>query len=228
MSSNLIKGFFFTTLFALLTGCTPKVGSSAANNAPNALPQDAAVLVVNLNRPLPDSCRLIGKLRAGGTSTNCHYDAVIADARIQARKMGGNILKITTYWEQGVGDPCYEIKANVFYSANADPLVAADQAGRDSLHRAKFGDHPDYAILYAYRPTGPGALIGFNLHLGDSVICRMTNYSSHEIRIYKEGSTTLWAKTESKAAIPFEVKFGEEYYVRCNLQMGVFVGEPNL
>lgn len=112
-SSNLIKGFFFATLFALLTGCTPKVGSSAANNSPNALPQDAAVLIVNL-------------------------------------------------------------------------------------------------------------------HLGNSVICRMTNYSRHEVRIYREGSTTLWAKTGSKASIPFEVKFGEEYYVRCNLQMGVFVGEPNL
>jgi hypothetical protein len=142
--------------------------------------------------------------------------------------MGGNFIKITRYYIPGAGNPCYEIKADVFFSANADQLVAADEARKDSLHRAKFGDHPDYAILYAYRPSGAGALIGFNLHLGDSVICRMKDYSRYEIRLYKEGPTTLWAKTETKASLPLTVKFGEEYYLKCALQMGAFVGEPTL
>jgi hypothetical protein len=92
----------------------------------------------------------------------------------------------------------------------------------------KFGDHPQYAILYAYRPTGPGALVGYNLHLGDSVICRMKNYSRYEIRLYKEGPTKLWAKTEAKSSIPLNVKFGEEYYLKCTLQMGIVVGEPDI
>jgi hypothetical protein len=119
-------------------------------------------------------------------------------------------------------------RQDVFYSANGEQLVAADQARKDSLHHEKFGDHPNYAILYCYRPSGSGVLIGFNLHLGDSVICRMKDHSRYAIKIYKEGPTTLWASTETKSTQPLTVKFGEEYYLKCVLQMGAFVGEPSL
>jgi len=215
-------------LSTAFTGCSPKAGSTVTDNSLTPLNENAAVLVLDVNKPLPDGCRPIGKLTADVGGAECRYSTVIANARTQARKMGGNIVKITKYWEPSVGNPCYKVKADVFYSAGAGQLVAADQARKDSLHLAKFGEHPDYAILYAYRPSGPGVLIGFNLHLGDSVIARMKNNSKYEIRLYKEGPTTLWASTESKSTIPLTVKFGEEYYLKCTLQMGVVVGEPHL
>lgn len=220
--------FVMATLVATFIGCSPKAASSVTDNSSPPLNEDAAVLVLDINKALPDGCRKIGNLKADAGGAECHYSTVIANAKDQARKMGGNIVKITRYWEPGIGNPCYRIKADVFFSANADQLVAADQATKDSLHRAKFGDHPDYAILYAYRPSGVGPLIGYNLHLEDSVICRMKNNSKYEIRLYKEGPTTLWARTETKASIPLTVKFGEEYYLKCTLQMGAFVGEPRL
>lgn len=220
--------FLLASLITTFTACSPKAGSSVTDNSMAPLNGDAAVLVLDVDRPLPDGCRKIGNLTADAGGAECHYSTVVANAQTQARKMGGNILKITRYWEPALGNPCYKIKAEVLYSPNADQLVAADQARKDSLHRAKFGDHPDYAILYAYRPSGPGVLIGYNLHLDDSVICRMKDNSKYEIRLYKEGPTTLWAKTETKSSIPLTVRFGEEYYLKCTLQMGAFVGEPRL
>jgi hypothetical protein len=226
--SRTTLAFVIATLVATFIGCSPKAGSSVTDNSLTSLNEDAAVLVLDVNRPLPDGCRRIGDLKADAGGAECHYSTVIANAKAQARKMGGNVVKITRYWEPGIGNPCYRIKAEVFVSPSADQLVAADQARNDSLHRAKFGDHPDYAILYAYRPSGAGVLIGYNLHLEDSVICRMKDNSKYEIRLYKEGPTTLWARTESKASIPLTVKFGEEYYLKCTLQMGAIVGEPRL
>ena len=227
-NSRPILAFAMATLVATFIGCSPKAGSSITDNSLTPLNESTPVLVLDMNRPLPDGCRKIGDVTADAGGAECHYSTVVANAQAQARKMGGNILKITRYWEPAMGNPCYKVRADVFFSANADQLVAAEQARKDSLHLAKFGEHPDYAILYAYRPSGLGPLIGYNLHLGDSVLCRMKNNSKYEIRLYKEGPGTLWASTESKSTIPLTVKFGEEYYLKCTLQMGVVVGEPHL
>jgi hypothetical protein len=226
--SSVNPRFIATALLVLFMGCSPKTSPSATGNSLKPLSEDAEVLVLDLNQTVPDNCRQMGKIRAGGEDPNCYYSSVVVDAKDQARKMGGNIVKITGYKDWGVATPCYQIKASILYSADVHQLIAADQAMKDSLHRSKFGEHPEYAILYAYRPSGSGALIGYNLHLGDSVICRMKNYSKYEIRLYKEGPTTLWARTEAKASIPLNVKFGEEYFLKCTIQMGLVVGEPNL
>ncbi|HPS13955.1 MAG TPA: hypothetical protein PLB87_11800, partial [Prolixibacteraceae bacterium] len=36
------------------------------------------------------------------------------------------------------------------------------------------------------------------------------------------------ARTEVKDEIPIEIKFGNEYYIRCGITMGAFVGHPQL
>lgn len=86
----------------------------------------------------------------------------------------------------------------------------------------------DHAILYVYRTGGAGALVSYNLSLGDSVICRVTNKFRQKIEVRKEGTYELWAKTESKASIPIDIKKGRTYYIRCGIGMGVVVGRPTL
>ena len=39
---------------------------------------------------------------------------------------------------------------------------------------------------------------------------------------------SLWAKTEAKDEIPVDVKPGREYYIKCSIVMGAFVGRPKL
>ena len=38
----------------------------------------------------------------------------------------------------------------------------------------------------------------------------------------------IWGRTETKVTLPLEVKLGEEYYVRCSISMGAFIGHPYL
>jgi len=56
----------------------------------------------------------------------------------------------------------------------------------------------DYALMHIYRAGGYGALISFDLHLGDTVICRVKNNWKETIKIDKDGLNTLWASTEAK------------------------------
>src|ERR1700742_435008 len=93
-SSKLNHAFFFTAVLSLFIGCSPKAGSSVTDNSLTPLPDDAQVLVLDVNRSLPDGCRPVGKIKADAGGAECHYSTVIGNARAQARKMGGNIIKI--------------------------------------------------------------------------------------------------------------------------------------
>jgi hypothetical protein len=86
----------------------------------------------------------------------------------------------------------------------------------------------DYALLHIYRQSMTGALIKYDLHLDDDVICHVSNNWKETIKIYKEGLSTLWARTESKAELPIDIQLGEEYYIRCGIKMGIVVGRPQL
>src|SRR6266542_932422 len=86
-----------------------------------------------------------------------------------------------------------------------------------------------YATLYVYRVRNfVGSMVGYKLHVNDSDVCKIKNNSKYAIKLYKEGITEIWAKTEKKASVKIDVKFGKEYYVRCGLTTGIFAGRPQL
>jgi len=86
----------------------------------------------------------------------------------------------------------------------------------------------DYALLNVYRQSAMGVLVSYELYLGDTFLCRVSNKTKKSIRIRKEGSYVLWAKTETKEELPINLKFGNNYYIRCGVSMGVFMGRPEL
>lgn len=85
-----------------------------------------------------------------------------------------------------------------------------------------------YALLHVYRGGGAGFLIDYDLHLGDTVICRVSAKSKTTIRIKKKVSDILWAKTEAKEELPITIEPGHAYYIRCGMTMGAFVGHPSI
>jgi hypothetical protein len=48
------------------------------------------------------------------------------------------------------------------------------------------------------------------------------------VKVNKDGLNSIWAKTEAKEEIPINIKFGQEYYIRCGITMGAFVGQPKI
>ena len=85
----------------------------------------------------------------------------------------------------------------------------------------------DCALLHFYRPGGlVGVAISYDLHLDDEVVFRVKNKSKTTIRVTEEGLKTLWAKTEARVELPIDIQLGQEYYIRCGVEMGVVVGRP--
>lgn len=88
-------------------------------------------------------------------------------------------------------------------------------------------DTAHYCTIYVYRQRNMvGSLAGYNLHLNDSVICRVKNNSKYAVRIYHEGIAKIWAKTEKKADVTIKLEFGKSYYLRCGLTMGLIAARP--
>ena len=71
-------------------------------------------------------------------------------------------------------------------------------------------------------------MVSYDLHLGDTVICRVDNSWKKTLRIKKEGYYILWAHTEMKEEVPIKVAYGKEYYIRCSVTLGALVGRPKI
>ena len=90
-------------------------------------------------------------------------------------------------------------------------------------------DTGKYALLYVYRKRALAASLGkYDIHVDDSIVGTASNNSKFMVRLYKEGPTSIWAKTESKRSVTVDVKFGQEYFLQCGYSSGLFLLRPQL
>jgi hypothetical protein len=206
----------------LLCSCNPKVSTSIVKSYP-PLDYKEDVLVIGLDQSVPSGAEVLGQVKIGDTgfSTKCNYNIVLDRAKLEARKAGGNAIKIVTHIPpSSMGSSCHRITANVLKLVNIENYNPNDEE--------KVIPDVDYAVLNVYRYSGSGSLVGYDLHLGDSVICRVVNNFKTTLHIKKDGLNTLWSKTESKSEVSIDIKVGRTYYLRCGITTGLFVGRPQL
>jgi hypothetical protein len=210
-------------IWFIATCCAPKVSKTITKSyVPLDYKED--VLVLDLQTPIPDNAENMGTVKIGdnGFSTKCDWNTVIETAKMEARKVGGNAIKIMKHKPpSALGSSCHRITAAVLHIDNVGEIAVA--AKNDDV-TADW----DYAMLYIYRLGGAGALVGYDVHLGNVVICRTKNNWKTTIQIRSFGLNTVWASTESKTEISVDFEPGREYYIRCGIKMGVAVGRPTL
>lgn len=209
-----------------LMSCGPRVKTVLVDrpNEPYALDPAKSIAVLGVSEPAPVGALKLGTLKIGdsGFSTSCGWERVLDEARGAASKAGGNLVKITSHDPPGFASSCHRISAEIL-------RVDSGMIANVSKSRLVPVDTTwEYAMLYIYRPGGLGPLVSYNLHLGDSLICRVVNKSTFELKLNQEQSTTLWARTESRSEVPLDIRFGHTYYLRCTVGMGAFVGHPKL
>ena len=212
------------SLFALLliAGCAPKIKTNISQKY-QPLDYREEVWVLPKDSAGMGLAEVLGTVKVGdaGMTTNCSYTVVLEKAKEEARKSGGNAVRVIEHKTPDFMSSCHRITAEVL-------RISPDQVAALKQVETEADSLIDHAILYVYRNGGAGALVSYNLSLGDSVICRVTNKFRQKIEIRTEGTQELWAKTESKASIPLDIKKGRTYYIRCGIGMGVVVGRPTL
>jgi hypothetical protein len=207
----------------VLSSCNPKISTSLTKNYP-PIDYKQEILVIGLGQEEPKNSEVLGVVKIGDTgfTTKCGYDIVIDKAKLEARKAGGNALKIIEHKPPTIlGSTCHRIKAKVL-------RVQGIEAYEPTRYVDSTLINANYALLHVYRNSGAGALVSYDLYLGDSTICRVKNRWRKSIRIKKDGLNMLWAKTEVKKELPINITMGKEYYIRCGIAMGAFVGRPSL
>jgi len=217
-----LRGLMIISALIFFSSCNPKISTSISKSYP-ALDYKQEVVVFGLDQPEPDNAEVLGQVKIGdaGLSTNCGYDIVMDKAKLEARKAGGNAIKIIEHKPPtAMGSTCHRITAKILKVENIENYTP--KAEEEVLLNV------DYAILNVYRYSGTGALVSYDLYLGDSVICRVKNNFKTTLHIEKDGLNSLWARTEAKSEVPIDIKMGKTYYLRCEITMGAFVGRPKL
>lgn len=214
----------FVAIILLLSACAPKVSTNLSKTfAP--LDYTEEVMVFTLEEPFPQESEDIGVIKIGdsGFTTQCDWSNIIELAKLEARKAGGNAIKITEHTPPNLASTCHRITATILKVDNLEEQLSESLSEEDNVLA-----NADYALLHIYRFGGVGSMVGYDLYLGDSVLVRVKNNWKETVMIKKDGLNTLWAKTESKVEIPVDIEIGKEYYIRCAVTMGAFVGRPKI
>ena len=173
--------------------------------------------------PAPENGILVGSAFFGdaGFTVDCDYPRMIALAETEARKLGANTIKITQHDMPDLVSTCHRLTVQ-FYLADLTQIDNATES--ESI----FDSTATFALLHVYRPRGAGALVTYTVHLGTDPLCTVKHNSTQTTLITTPGPNEIWAKTESRAAVPISVELGREYYLRCGISMGLLMGRPTL
>jgi hypothetical protein len=87
----------------------------------------------------------------------------------------------------------------------------------------------DQAALYVYRPSKGhgGSGVDLKIKVDDQAIGKLKP-GGYLVTTLAPGSHLVSSKTESDSEIPFTAEANKSYYVEAVIEMGVFVGRPNL
>lgn len=188
-----------------------------------------AVLIINNEEIVPDGARKVGKIKVtdGGFKIDCGYELTLEQAKAQAIKAGGNIIKIKELKPPDGFSSCYRLLGEAYYHPDIPGVVAARIKAFDSIMSVVLPDTATYALLYIYRPD-MGSSIPYNVLLDDSVICRIRNSSRYLIKVSKTGLAKISARTESRAEVSINMQPGKAYFVKCAVLPGGFIGRPKI
>ncbi len=107
----------------LFSACSPKVNTQITKTYPT-LSYNEEVKVFGLKTVIPSNIEVIGSIKIGDTgfTLNCNYQTVLENAKIEARKIGGNAIKITDHSFPDLLSSCHRIKANILKIDNFNNL----------------------------------------------------------------------------------------------------------
>lgn len=106
---------FFSVLILLsMYSCGPTV-STTISKSYDTLNYQENILVFGEEDEAPEDAELLGTVRIGesGFSVKCNYGVVINEASQEARKAGGNAIKIITHKKPDLWSSCHRITAEI-------------------------------------------------------------------------------------------------------------------
>jgi hypothetical protein len=113
MFYKFLAGVSFCML--LIAGCAPKIRTNIAQKYPPLHFQEEVWTILQ-GTDVPPGSELLGTVRIGdaGMTINCSYSVVLGKAKEEARKSGGNAIRITEHKTPDFMSSCHRITAEVW------------------------------------------------------------------------------------------------------------------
>ena len=216
---------FITFILFAICSCSPRLTSKYTSTL-TALDASDEVLVVSENTQIPEAAQFLGTLKVGDTGfttpNNGTTEKVMELAREEARKNGGNVVKITKSIPPDFNCTTHRIEAMIYHLDDLS-LIVEEEDNIQLVNPA----HPDYAVVYLYRSNSSvGSLLSYDVYANETKVYHCSRNTKAEVKIYEPCNVSFWAKTEGKAELPLQIRLGEEYYIECSVTLGAFVGRP--
>jgi hypothetical protein len=159
---------YYLLLLGLLASCAPAVSTRIVKTYP-ALKSADDVKLIELDAKAPPQAEVIGSVYIGdnGMSANCNYAAVTAIAKEEARKIGGNAIKITSHRYPDIVSSCHQISASILkIDSNATAANNADTAAQAKEYvKPQEQGYVNTDGKMAPRPQAPGSGIDMKWRL---------------------------------------------------------------
>ena len=194
------RTIFSVLVLWLLSACATTVKTqSTANLGP--LAADSRVEVFALKDHLIGDIRTIGEVKIGdsGLTVDCGYETVIEQAKAEARKVGGNGIKLTKVDSPDFMSTCYRITADIlriekkFISEESKKTVFDETSLKQTW--SKNGLDPIEGI---YEKVGDGQSAKYTLAIKKS-------NNSEYLAIYLNGALSdfsqKWSEGDKKAKL---------------------------
>lgn len=217
--------FILPCAVLLFAGCGSSGRMQSSSNPP--LAHDAEVGVIELNSPAPLNLTPIGQIKTEYSEQSpCrNYEQTVMQAQERSREKGGNLIRITKHVTPHTMASWHKVWADVYRIP--DEELVNYRAPEPEFDQALFDE--GCAIIYFYRGRNAGgALIDYNVRIGEEIVWRARHNDKEWIKIKAEGPICISAKTESRTDLDLVVEPGRSYYVKCGIGMGFFVGRPIL
>ncbi|TCN52472.1 hypothetical protein D0809_00045 [Flavobacterium circumlabens] len=177
------------------------------------------ITVYNINDQVPINSKKIRSIKYNRNiiKKNLDYDSLIEKAKEEAIKNNGNAIKIVYHKPlEGNRKSIHIIKFDIL-KVNSSQI----DNKRDVDDSIKFND---YANINIYR-YGGGYFIGYELHIGDSVV-KIRNNLKITIKVKKAAKYLIWVNNKKEETVELDILLGKDYYIKCGTKVGFFAGIP--
>lgn len=151
----------------------------------------------------------------------CGFENAMNDIKLKAVNIGGNAVRIIKYKAtNGLGNGRFNITAEAIYIKDIDFAFQKKQVTENGVD-----SNCSQINIFRYK----GAILdNFDLYLNDSIICRVKSNTNKRIKICKLGNYKITLKDRTDSILINISEFGNEYYIRAGMNIGVLSNSPTL
>lgn len=227
------------SVLLIVASCSPRFKVVLENKENTPLKENKEVLILSEDSDIDLSKAIfIGEISGPFEKTisspnkimeGCGYSEIINEFKNKAKEIGANIIKINDLKKPSSLNNCYKIKAKLFRNLDTK-LTENIHKYNNSRNISKLDKNVDYAIIHFYRPKIiVGTVVKYDIYMDDKTfITNMSNGQKMSYKISDFGNHLFSSKTKDnpKKEISINIQKGQEYYVRCGIDIGKKHGNP--